>query len=106
MGFLIDLPASTLLRSHGKRTEVVRNGQVVETAHAFGIPVEAELGRAAGHDQTWISKRLSGKVPMTVEDLLDGTRVTDFRGRTVHVVGAIDGVPVTATTPARIGAVS
>ena len=32
---------------------------------------QAELGRAAGHDQTWISKRLSGKVPMTVEDLLD-----------------------------------
>ena len=28
----IGLPASTLLRSHGKRSEVVRNGQVVETA--------------------------------------------------------------------------
>jgi len=44
---------------------------------------QAELGRAAGHDQTWVSKRLSGKVPMTVEDLLDlayalDVRVADF----------------------------
>ena len=39
---------------------------------------------------------------VTVEDLLDGQRVADFRGRTVHVSGAIDGVAVTATTPARM----
>lgn len=38
---------------------------------------QAELGRAAGHDQTWISKRLSGKVPMTVEDLLDLSAALD-----------------------------
>jgi hypothetical protein len=39
---------------------------------------------------------------VTVEDLLDGHRVADVRGRTVNVSGAIDGVPVTATTPARM----
>ena len=39
---------------------------------------------------------------VSVEDLLDGHRVADFRGRTVHVSGAIDGVPVAATTPSRM----
>lgn len=42
---------------------------------------------------------------VTVEDLLDGQRVADVRGRTVHVSGAIDGVPVTATTPQRMDVV-
>lgn len=44
---------------------------------------QSELAARVGHDQTWVSKRLSGKVPMTVEDLLDfadalGVRAADF----------------------------
>ena len=40
---------------------------------------QRELGEAAGHDQTWVSKRLSGKVPMTIEDLLDLADALDVR---------------------------
>lgn len=31
---------------------------------------QAELAKAVGHDQTWVSKRLSGKIPLDVEDVL------------------------------------
>ena len=39
----IGLPANTLLRSFGNRTEVVRNGQVVETAHENPLEFIAEF---------------------------------------------------------------
>lgn len=31
---------------------------------------QAELADRVGHDHTWVSKRLSGKVALTVDDLL------------------------------------
>lgn len=39
----IGLPASTLLRSIGKRAEVVRNGEIVETAHENPLAFIAEF---------------------------------------------------------------
>lgn len=44
---------------------------------------QAELAAAKGHDQHWWSKRLLGKVPLSVDDLLDaadflGVEVTDL----------------------------
>ena len=39
----IGLPASTLLRSFGKRTEVVRHGEVVETSHDNPLDFIAEF---------------------------------------------------------------
>jgi anthranilate synthase component 1 len=39
----IGLPANTLLRSFGKRTEVVRNGEVIETAHDNPLDFIAEF---------------------------------------------------------------
>ncbi len=39
----IGLPANTLLRSHGKHTEVFRNGEVVETAHENPLDFIAEF---------------------------------------------------------------
>ena len=39
----IGLPANTLLRSYGKRTEVVRNGEVIETAHENPLDFIAEF---------------------------------------------------------------
>ncbi len=39
----IGLPANTLLRSFGKRTEVVRNGEVIETAHENPLDFIAEF---------------------------------------------------------------
>lgn len=38
---------------------------------------------------------------VVIEQVVGGTRVVDFRGRTTLVFGDIDDVPVTATTPMR-----
>lgn len=80
---------------------------IVRALADAGVSTDVEL-RLSVHgvtvEPTPLADDLAWRIALvTVEDLLDGTRVADFRGRTVHVVGAIDGVPVTATTPARIG---
>ncbi len=40
---------------------------------------QAELAAKVGHDQTWLSKRLSGKVMLSVEDVLDLADALDIR---------------------------
>jgi transcriptional regulator with XRE-family HTH domain len=58
---------------------------------------QAELAARVGHDQTWLSKRLAGKVPMTVEDMLDladalGIRAADLLQR--PATGLPGAVPI------------
>lgn len=59
------------MRPRGRRVESAEVATEVKVWMARRRLTQVELAERLGHDHTWVSKRLSGRTAMTVDDLLE-----------------------------------